>query len=178
MHSLADVALDLAIFDFVAFVAMGFALGDGNFHLGQATGKINPQGNQGEAFLDDFTLQFFDFTTMGQKFADSGGFMIDKIAVFVKGNGAANEEKFTVVNATISLFQIGPALAEAFDLGTGQGNSGFQLFQKMEIEAGLFVFDGGAVFIGTIRVFIGLFTHCLCLLCLVLFQAIADLSGS
>ena len=175
---MSNVALDLAVFDFVAFVAMGFALGDGDFHLGQATSEINPQGDQGEAFLDDFTLQFFDFAAMGQKFAGSGGFMIDKVAVFVKGDGAADEEKFAVVDATISLFQIGPALAEAFDLGTGQGNSGFQLFEKMEIEAGLFVFDGGAVFIGTIRVFIGLFTHCLCLLCLVLFRVIADLSGS
>ncbi len=166
---MADVALDLAVFYFVTLVAMGFALSDGDFHLSQTASEINPQGDQGEAFLDDFTLQFFDFAAMGQKFAGSGGFVIDQVAVFVKGNGAANEKKFAVADATVSLFQIGPTLTEAFYLGPGQGNSGLQLFQKMEVEAGLFVFDGGAEFIGTIRVFIGLFAHCFMCVSLVFF---------
>ncbi len=105
--SLLEGSLDLSLMftfgDPLAFFVETSTSTDADLELGQPAGEVEPERDEGEAFLGEGLLELHDLASVEQQLAVPGGLVIGLSGGFVAGDVRADEEELTVVRSTVGL---------------------------------------------------------------------------
>lgn len=131
-----DFAAGLAGFDGVAAVVQFLALRQSQFDFGEsALGEIDPEGNEGQAFLLGLAEQLVDFLPVQEQFPHPDRIMVHDIAVAVGTDVTVVEEDFPVFHARVTVLEIDLAFPQRLDLRALQLDTGLEaLFDEIVME--------------------------------------------
>ena len=135
-HGLADFPFGLFIFLRLAAVPFLFALGKGDFALGDAFAKVNPQRNDRQTLVVHFSFQLVNLFLAEEQFPRSERSVVEWPSREVFADMEIQEPDFAAADYTVGIPQVGPVLTERFDLGPKQHHARFQLLKKDVIVRG------------------------------------------
>jgi hypothetical protein len=104
-------------------------LGQAELDLGMtAWGKIDAQGNQGQALLLGLAEQFIDLLLVQQQLTHTNRIMVHDVAVTIGTDVAMVQKHLSALHGCVAILQIGPSVAQRFHFGPLQDDPGFEFF--------------------------------------------------
>ena len=146
LHFAFGIAADIFFADRRAFVVRLFALAETDQHFHKTAFEIHFQWQQGITALMHFAAQAIDFLVFEQKIAWPERVVVHDIALLIGFDAAVNELHCIVANQHVTVRNIDLFLAERFNLGACERNTGLKIFDDFVVKAGLAVdcdFHGG-----------------------------------
>jgi hypothetical protein len=142
-----DGAGGLAIHGFalhvLALVTFGFAFASADFDFDTGAFPVGAEGGEGEAFLEGEGDEFADLAFVEQEAAGAAGLVLG-VAGFVVGlDIEVIEPDLVAIDAGEGVGEVDFALADGFDLGATEFDSGFVTFYDGEVTEGFAI--GGDV---------------------------------
>lgn len=131
----------------LALIPLLLAFGERKFDFNFTALEIDARWNEGESLLLGFANELANFFGMHEKFARANGGMVGITSVLVGADVAVQKPEFVVFDQAISVFKVGFAGTNGFDLGTGEDDACFKFFEQEIVMTGVPI-DGRVSFAG------------------------------
>src|SRR5580692_5491728 len=132
-HGLVHFPFRLLILLGLPAVPLLFALGEGQFALGEAISKINPQGHKCQTLGIEFALQLVDLFLAEEQLSRSKRAVIKWAPGKIFADVEIHEPYLAAANHAVGVPEVRSTLAERFHLGAKQHHARFQLLKKVII---------------------------------------------
>src|SRR5438105_1766206 len=91
--------------------------------------EVEPERDDRQPLLDDLYLQSIDLAAVKKQFAFSLGLMVFAVAMAVRRDVGADQERLAAAEIDVAILEVDPRLSERFDFGAGESDSGLDLLQ-------------------------------------------------
>lgn len=136
----AYITVHITFLDGCTFVMKLFASTEGHLDLDQITLQVDGGRDQGESFFINLSLQSFDFALMSKKPTISIRLMVMDAPMRIGLNGKSNKIQPSISNCHIAVTKAESAVPQGFYLGSGQGDSTFQVLDDLIVEICFLIF--------------------------------------
>ena len=113
-----------------ALVPHLLALGQRYLHFHPAVAEVQTRGDEGQSFLLGLADELIQFAAMNQQLSCAQRFVIEDVAVVIFTNVRVDEPQFAILDQAVSVLQVGAPVADGFDFGAAQSNSGLEFLEQ------------------------------------------------
>lgn len=135
LEGAVNLALGVALGNGVALVVELLAPGEGDFELGAVVLEVEAKGDDGDALLRDFRVEFLNLPPVQEELAGAGGFrlLLVRAGLLVGGDVHVSHPRLAVADGDEAVAEVDFALAHALDFGAREDEARFKGFVYEEV---------------------------------------------